>query len=40
MILDRYLARQFIPIFLIAVSMFVFLLLLIDLFANLVRYLK
>jgi lipopolysaccharide export system permease protein len=40
MILDRYLVRQFIPIFLIAVSMFVFLLLLIDLFANLVRYLN
>ncbi|MDR2729947.1 MAG: LptF/LptG family permease [Treponema sp.] len=40
MILDRYLVRQFIPIFFIAVSMFVFLLLLIDLFANLVRYLN
>ncbi|MDR2951910.1 MAG: LptF/LptG family permease [Treponema sp.] len=40
MILDRYLARQFLPIFLIAISMFVFLLTLIDLFANLVRYLN
>jgi lipopolysaccharide export system permease protein len=40
MILDRYLLRQFFPIFLIAVSMFVFLLLLIDLFANLIRYLN
>ncbi len=40
MILDKYLLRQFLPIFIIAVSMFVFLLLLIDLFSNLVRYLN
>jgi len=40
MILDKYLLRQFFPIFLVAVSMFVFLLLLIDLFSNLVRYLN
>ena len=40
MILDRYLLRQFLPIFLIAISMFVFILLLIDLFSNLVRYLN
>jgi lipopolysaccharide export system permease protein len=40
MILDKYLLRQFLPIFLIAISMFVFLLLLIDLFSNLVRYLN
>jgi lipopolysaccharide export system permease protein len=40
MILDRYLLRQFFPIFIIAISMFVFLLLLIDLFTNLVRYLN
>ncbi|MCL2804913.1 MAG: LptF/LptG family permease [Treponema sp.] len=40
MLLDRYLLRQFFPIFLIAISMFVFLLLLIDLFSNLVRYLN
>jgi len=40
MILDKYLLRQFLPIFLVAISMFVFLLLLIDLFANLVRYLN
>jgi lipopolysaccharide export system permease protein len=40
MILDRYLFRQFMPIFLVAISMFVFLLLLIDLFTNLVRYLN
>jgi len=40
MILDKYLLKQFIPIFLVAVSMFVFLLLLIDLFSNLVRYLN
>ena len=40
MILDKYLLRQFLPIFLIAISMFVFLLLLIDLFSNLIRYLS
>jgi len=40
MILDKYLLRQFFPIFFIAISMFVFLLLLIDLFANLVRYMN
>jgi lipopolysaccharide export system permease protein len=40
MILDKYLLRQFFPIFFIAISMFVFLLLLIDLFSNLVRYLN
>jgi len=40
MTLDRYLLRQFIPVFLIALSMFVFVLLLIDLFANLTRYLN
>jgi lipopolysaccharide export system permease protein len=40
MILDKYLIRQFLPIFFIAISMFVFLLLLIDLFSNLIRYLN
>jgi len=40
LVLDKYLLRQFFPIFLIAISMFVFLLLLIDLFSNLVRYLN
>jgi len=40
MILDRYLARQFFPIFLVAWLMFVLVLSLIDLFANLVRYLN
>ncbi|MDR1869312.1 MAG: LptF/LptG family permease [Treponema sp.] len=40
MTLDRYLIRQFFPIFIVAISMFVFLLLLIDLFSNLVRYLN
>ena len=40
MILDRYLVKQFIPIFLIAVSMFILILSLIDLFANLWRYLN
>jgi lipopolysaccharide export system permease protein len=40
MILDRYLLRQFFPVFIVAVSMFVLLLSLIDLFANLWRYLN
>jgi lipopolysaccharide export system permease protein len=40
MILDRYLIRQFLPIFVVAISMFVLLLSLIDLFANLWRYLN
>jgi lipopolysaccharide export system permease protein len=40
MILDRYLVRQFMPIFVVAVAMFMLLLSLIDLFANLVRYLN
>ena len=40
MTLDRYLAKQFFPIFVVAVSMFVILLSLIDLFANLTRYLN
>ena len=40
MLLDKYLLRQFLPIFFIAISMFVFLLLLIDLFSNLIRYLN
>jgi len=40
MLLDRYLLRQFFPIFFVAISMFVFLLLLIDLFSNLIRYLN
>jgi lipopolysaccharide export system permease protein len=39
-ILDRYLVRQFLPIFFIAAAMFVMLLSLIDLFANLWRYLN
>ncbi|MDR0452883.1 MAG: LptF/LptG family permease [Treponema sp.] len=40
MILDRYLLRQFWPVFFVAISMFVLLLCLIDLFANLTRYLN
>jgi len=40
MILDRYLVRQFFPIFVVASAMFMLLLSLIDLFANLVRYLN
>jgi lipopolysaccharide export system permease protein len=40
MILDRYLVKQFWPVFVIAISMFVLLLCLIDLFANLTRYLN
>jgi lipopolysaccharide export system permease protein len=40
MILDRYLVKQFFPIFIVAISMFVLLLSLIDLFANIWRYLS
>ena len=40
MILDRYLVKQFFPVFFIAASMFVLLLSLIDLFTNLTRYLN
>ncbi|MDR0290034.1 MAG: LptF/LptG family permease [Treponema sp.] len=40
MILDRYLVRQFLPIFVVATAMFMMLLSLIDLFAHLVRYLN
>ncbi|MDR1411627.1 MAG: LptF/LptG family permease [Spirochaetaceae bacterium] len=40
MILDRYLVRQFWPVLVVSVSMFVLLLCLIDLFANLTRYLN
>jgi lipopolysaccharide export system permease protein len=40
MTLDRYLVKQFFPVFLVAVTMFVLLLSLIDLFANLWRYLS
>jgi lipopolysaccharide export system permease protein len=40
MILDRYLVRQFFPICIVANAMFMLLLSLIDLFANLVRYLN
>jgi len=40
MILDKYLLRQFFPIFLIAISMFAFILILIDLFTYLTRYLN
>ena len=40
MTLDRYLLKQFFPIFLVAISMFVFILLLLDLFANLISYLQ
>ncbi|AEF85077.1 putative permease, YjgP/YjgQ family [Treponema primitia ZAS-2] len=40
MILDRYLLRQFFPVFIVAITMFVMLLSLIDLFANLWRYLN
>ena len=39
MTLDRYLVRQFFPVFVVALSLFVLLLSLIDLFANLWRYL-
>jgi lipopolysaccharide export system permease protein len=40
MILDRYLLKQFFPIFVIAITMFMLLLALIDLFANIFRYLN
>jgi lipopolysaccharide export system permease protein len=40
MTLDRYLVRQFLPIFAVAVGMFMFVLSLIDLFVHLVRYLN
>jgi lipopolysaccharide export system permease protein len=40
MTLDRYLIRQFLPIFAVAMGMFMFVLSLIDLFMHLVRYLN
>ncbi|MDR0556352.1 MAG: LptF/LptG family permease [Treponema sp.] len=40
MTLDRYLARQFLPIFIIASFMFVMIVILLDLFTNLWRYLN
>jgi hypothetical protein len=40
MILDRYLARQYLPMFVASIGMFMFLLVIIDLFTNLVRYLN
>ncbi|GMO23538.1 MAG: LptF/LptG family permease [Termitinemataceae bacterium] len=40
MILDRYLVKQFFPVFFVAIFMFVMLLCLIDLFLNLVHYLN
>jgi lipopolysaccharide export system permease protein len=39
-ILDRYVLKQFFPIFIAAILMFVSLIILIDLFANLFRYLN
>ncbi|MCL2479352.1 MAG: LptF/LptG family permease [Treponema sp.] len=40
MILDRYLIKQYLPIFLVSLFMFILLVLLIDLFANLWRFLN
>lgn len=40
MTIDRYLVKHFIPVFLIAMVMFVVLVILIDLFVNLVNYLN
>ena len=40
MILDKYLSKQFLPVFVVAVCMFILLLLMLDLFANLARYLN
>ena len=39
MTLDRYLVKQFIPVFFVALSMFILLLAIIDIFVNLSRYL-
>jgi len=39
-ILDRYLVKQFMPVFFVAIAMFMMLLTLVDLFAHLVRYLN
>jgi len=40
MILDRYLTKQFMPVFVVSSSMFVLLLAMVDLFTNLARYLN
>ena len=40
MILDRYVLKQFIPVFIIALFMFALLIVMIDLFSYLVRYLN
>jgi len=40
MILDRYVTKQFLPVFAVSSSMFVLLLVMVDLFANLARYLN
>jgi len=40
MILDRYLTKQFLPVFAVSSAMFVLLLAIIDLFVNLARYLN
>lgn len=40
MTVDRYLVKHFVPVFFVAISMFVVLILLIDLFVNLVNYLN
>jgi len=40
MTLDRYLVKQFLPVFIVSISMFALLVLLIDLFTNLSRYLS
>jgi len=40
MILDRYLTKQFLPVLAVSSSMFVLLLAMVDLFANLARYLN
>ena len=39
-ILDKYLVKQFFPVFIVAICMFVLLLIMIDLFTNLARYLN
>ncbi|MDR2481974.1 MAG: LptF/LptG family permease [Spirochaetaceae bacterium] len=40
MIIDKYLVKHFAPVFLVALSMFVLLIIIIDLFVNLVTYLN
>ena len=40
MVLDRYLIKQFLPVFVIASCMFILIICMVDLFVNLSRYLN